>query len=201
MKAVVEELSLSTAFFVVTVRLIMDKIVFVLLLTIVLFSCEVKRTKNVLQEEYAGPIIELNDVTFYYSDSALVKVKGITPHRMEYANGNQEFPEGLYLEFYDDEGTIESTIDANVAFYDKEEDNWLGSEGVVVTETESGKNLKTEELYWEPTEERIHTEEFVTIRSEDEVLYGNGLDAKQDLSEYTIKKPTGDFQLEENEDQ
>ena len=163
-----------------------------------IFSCGKIKKEAALEEEYDGPMLELEDVIFYYSDSALVKVKGITPHRMEYANGDQEFPEGLYLEFYDDEGVIESTIDANVAFFSKEEDRWLGSEGVIVTEAETGKNLKTEELYWEPAEERIHTEEFVTIRSEDEVLYGKGLDAKQDLSEYTIKKPTGDFQLEEN---
>jgi LPS export ABC transporter protein LptC len=176
----------------------MHKILVISISALFIFSCGKIKKEAALEEEYDGPMLELKDVIFYYSDSALVKVKGITPHRMEYANGDQEFPEGLYLEFYDDEGVIESTIDANVAFYNKEEDNWLGSEGVVVTETETGKNLKTEELYWEPVEERIHTEEFVTIRSEDEVLYGKGLDAKQDLSEYTIKKPTGDFQLEEN---
>lgn len=174
----------------------MNKVLFIVILTTLTFSCNKKEGITKIQKEYDGPMLELEDVVFYYSDSALVKVKGITPHRMEYANGDQEFPEGLYLEFYDDEGKIESTIDANVAFYNKEEDHWLGQEGVVVVEVETGKNLKTEELYWKPTEEKIYTEKFVTITSEDEVLYGKGLEAKQDLSEYTIKNPTGDFHLE-----
>ncbi|MDH5475906.1 MAG: LPS export ABC transporter periplasmic protein LptC [Cyclobacteriaceae bacterium] len=175
----------------------MNKIIYLILLTMTLLSCAKRERIVEMQKEYDGPMLELEDVIFYYSDSALVKIKGITPHRMEYANGNQAFPEGLYLEFYDETGKVESTIDANVAFYNKEEDHWLGQEGVVVMESETGKNLKTEELYWEPAEERIHTDKFVTITSEDEVLYGKGLDAKQDLSEYTIKNPTGDFQLEE----
>lgn len=178
----------------------MNKVIVIFFLLLTCIACEVKEKKGVIQKEYEGPMLELKDVIFYYSDSALVKVKGITPHRLEFANGDQEFPEGLYLEFYDENGIIESTIDANVAFYSKEEDHWLGTEGVVVTETESGKNLKTEELYWEPSEERIHTDKFVTISSDVEVLYGNGLDAKQDLSEYTILEPTGDFQLEEGGD-
>lgn len=189
-----EELSLGTAF------LFMKKPLYFILLLISIWSCSVPEKEASIQEEYTGPLIELEDVVFYYSDSALVKVKGITPLRKEFANGDQEFPEGLYLEFYDDKGVIESTIDANIAFYNKEEDHWLGQEGVVVTEAETGKNLKTEELYWVPADERIHTEKFVTISSDTEVLYGKGLDAKQDLSEYTIKQPTGDFQLDENGD-
>ncbi|MDH5365987.1 MAG: LPS export ABC transporter periplasmic protein LptC [Cyclobacteriaceae bacterium] len=175
----------------------MNKVLPIVVLLAVAFSCNKRERVTKVQKEYDGPMLELEDVVFYYSDSALVKVKGITPHRMEYANGDQEFPKGLYLEFYDDNGKIESTIDANVAFYNKEEDRWLGQEGVVVVEDESGKNLKTEELYWKPAEEKIYTEKFVTITSEDEVLYGKGLEAKQDLSEYTIKNPTGDFHLEE----
>ena len=151
-------------------------------------------------EVYEGPIMELEDVVFYYSDSAQVKVKGTTPHRKEYAEGNQEFPKGLYLEFYDDEGKLESTIKADKAYYNKEKNEWLGQENVIVENAESGQQLKTEELYWLPADKRLYTEKFVTIKREGEILRGRGLEATQDLSTYSITNPEGEFTLEENED-
>jgi hypothetical protein len=44
---------------------------------------------------------------------------------------------------------------------------------------------------------KIFTEKFVTIKLESEVIYGTGLDALQDLSSYTIKKPEGDFEIKD----
>lgn len=175
-----------------------NHIAFLIILTGIGTSSCGEASQEVLEaEEYEGPIMELQNIVFHYSDSALVKVKGTSKLRFEFTNGDQEYPEGLFLEFYDDSGQLESTIDANKAFYNKKEDWWRGREGVVVKNMESGKQLNTEELYWVPGEELIHTEKFVTIRSEDEVLYGTGLEAKQDFSSYSIKNVKGDFQLKE----
>ncbi len=41
------------------------------------------------------------------------------------------------------------------------------------------EQLNTEELFWKPEEERIFTEKFVTIRQQGDVIYGEGMDAKQ----------------------
>lgn len=59
------------------------------------------------------------------------------------------------------------------------------------------QQLNTEELFWRPLTKRIFTEKFVTITLESEVLYGTGLDAMQDLSTYTIKKPEGVFDIKD----
>ena len=167
----------------------------------VLFGCAVDLGEDVEAKIYEGPMMELEDVVFYYSDSARVKVKGTTPHRMEYADGNQEFPKGLYLEFYDDEGKIESTIKSNKAYFNKEKDEWLGQEDVIVQNMESGQQLNTEELYWLPADEKIYTDKFVTITRDTEILHGRGLEAAQDFSSYSITNPEGEFILEENSDQ
>ena len=163
-------------------------------------ACSVDLGGDLEAQVYEGPMMELEDVVFYYSDSAQVKVKGTTPHRMEYADGNQEFPKGLYLEFYYDLGKIESTIKANKAYFNKEKNEWLGQEDVVVINTESGQQLNTEELYWLPSDEKIYTEKFVTITREDEILHGRGLEAAQDFSSYSITNPEGEFLLKENSD-
>jgi hypothetical protein len=37
----------------------------------------------------------------------------------------------------------------------------------------------------------------VTIRLQNEVLYGEGLEAKQDMSTYTILNPQGEFEIKD----
>jgi hypothetical protein len=68
---------------------------------------------------------------------------------------------------------------------------------VEVKNLEKQQQLNSEELFWNPETKKIFTEKFVTIKLENEVLYGTGLDALQDLSYYTIKKPEGEFVIKD----
>ena len=146
---------------------------------------------------YEGPVQQAEDMVLYHSEDAVVTNKLVTPKFLEYVNGDREFPEGLYFEFYDEEGNITSTLEANEAYYFKEEDKWRGRGEVEVKNMEKGQKLETEELFWKPKEEQISTEKFVTITLPDKVLYGQGLTAKQDFSSYRITKPQGTFEIEE----
>ena len=67
----------------------------------------------------------------------------------------------------------------------------------VVVNLEKKQQLHTEELFWKPDTKKIFTEKFVTIKLENEILYGTGLDAAQDLSYYTIANPKGEFDVKE----
>lgn len=147
--------------------------------------------------EYSGPLSEMEDVDLLYAESDRVKVKMKAKKILEFKNGDREFPEGLYLEFYDVNGILTSTLKANHAFYIKELDQWRGREKVEVVNLEKKQQLNTEELFWEPRTKKIFTEKFVTIKLENEVIYGTGLDAVQDLSVYTIRKVEGEFEVKE----
>jgi LPS export ABC transporter protein LptC len=146
---------------------------------------------------YDGPLSEAVHVTLYYTEHNLLKVKMTAPRILEFQNGDREFPEGIYLEFYDELGALSSTLRANTARYFKEQDQWQGRGNVTVVNLQQHQQLDTEELYWKPDTEKIFTDSFVTIKLESEVIYGKGLDAKQDLSSYTIRKPEGEFILRE----
>ncbi|MEM9856364.1 MAG: LPS export ABC transporter periplasmic protein LptC [Bacteroidota bacterium] len=146
---------------------------------------------------YDGAIQQAEDMVLYHSENAAVKNKLVTSKFLEYANGDREFPEGLYFEFYDEEGNITSTLKANEAYYFKEEDRWRGRGDVEVKNIEQNQKLESEELFWKPKDEQISTEKFVTITLPDKILYGEGLTAKQDFSSYLIKKPQGTFDIEE----
>jgi LPS export ABC transporter protein LptC len=101
------------------------------------------------------------------------------------------------MEFYDEFGKISSTLKANKAYYFKKEDQWRGQGNVEVKNIQKNEQLNSEELFWKPKEEKIFTEKFVTIRMQSDVIYGEGLDAKQDLSSYKILKPTGSLEIDE----
>lgn len=141
---------------------------------------------------------EAENVEMLYTEKQLLKVKMQAPKIFELQNGDRDFPEGLYLEFYDEAGKLSSTLRANSAFYFKTENKWRGRGKVEVRNLAKNEQLNTEELFWMPATKRISTEKFVTIKMESEVIYGTGLDAAQDLSDYRITNPEGEFDVQEN---
>ena len=146
---------------------------------------------------YDGPARVVENMETFYTENNLVKVKMIAAMVYEFESGDREFPEGLYIEFYDETGKLESTLRANEAYYFKKEHQWRGRGKVEVKNLEKNEQLNTEELFWRPAQEKIFTDKFVTIRQQGDVIYGQGLEAKQDMSDYIIKKPEGEFAVEE----
>lgn len=158
-------------------------------------SCGNSEVKEPL--EYNGPVSEGENIELYYSEKDLVKVKMTAALVYEFKNGDQEFPKGLYIEFYDETGQLESTLKANHAYFFKEQNQWRGRDNVEVKNLEKREQLNTEELFWKPAEKRIFTDKFVTIRQQKDVLYGEGLEANEDLSDYTITNISGEMEVEE----
>lgn len=168
----------------------------IILLLLTFWACE-NPAELQEAEEFQGPLREAEDVELYYSELTKLKTKVISSKVWEYENGDREFPEGIFLEFYDDNGNITSTLKADKAYFDKEKNLWRGVGDVIVENTEKGQQLKSEELFWEPDKEKIYTNVFVTVREGDQVLYGTGLEAKQDFSSWFIKNVEGEFYLDE----
>ncbi|MEK6783019.1 MAG: LPS export ABC transporter periplasmic protein LptC [Bacteroidota bacterium] len=160
------------------------------------WSCNQPETAKPVS--YTGPLREMENVEMLYTEKQIIKVKLQAKKIFEFQNGDQEFPEGLYLEFYDATGRLTSTLQANTAFFFKAEEKWRGRGKVEVKNVAKNEQLITEELFWKPNTKRIFTDKFVTIKQQTEVLYGTGLDAAQDLSDYTISKPEGEFDVTEN---
>lgn len=165
-------------------------------LCLILSSCSTpeETTKPIL---YEGALREAEDITMYYTEKNLMKVLLKAKKINEFQNGDSEFPEGIFIEFYDDTGKITSTLRANSAYYLKAENKWRGRGDVEVINIEKKQQLNTEELFWKPDTKKIFTDKFVTIKLENEILYGTGFDADQDLSNYTMKNPEGEFEVED----
>jgi LPS export ABC transporter protein LptC len=166
-----------------------------LFLSVTLFSCSKTELKEPL--EYTGPLSEAENLEMFYSEKDIIKVKMIAPLLYEYKNEDRECPKGIYMEFFDEFGKLESTLKADHAYYFKEQDQWRGRGNVVVKNVKKNEQLNTEELFWKRADKKIFTDKFVTIRQQEDVLYGEGLDAKEDMSDYTIRSPKGTINVNE----
>jgi LPS export ABC transporter protein LptC len=158
-------------------------------------SCSKTELKEPL--EYTGPVSEAENVQMYYTEKDVIKVKMNTPLMYEFKNQDRECPKGIYLEFFDENGKLESTLKANHAYFFKEQNQWRGRGDVIVKNIQKNEQLNTEELFWKQADKKIFTEKFVTIRQGEDVIYGEGLDAKEDMSDYTINKISGTLTVKE----
>jgi LPS export ABC transporter protein LptC len=165
------------------------------LLAILWISCDTPENAKPLL--YEGPVSEGDNVELLYVEKDVLTLKVTAKKAQEFGSGDREFPEGIYMEFYDENGKVKSTLRANNAYYFAQENQWRGRGNVEVKNMEKNEQLNGEELFWKPDTERIFTDKFVTIRQQNDVIYGTGLDAAQDLSDYTIHHPEGEIEIEE----
>ena len=113
-----------------------------------------------------------------------------------FENGDREWPEGFFIRWYDRFGKLKSSFTANYVYFTKAENLYLAQGDVIVKSFENQDELNTEELYWDMEKETFYTDKFVTIKSDDEVHTGEGMESNEDFTEYRILKPNGTFTLE-----
>jgi LPS export ABC transporter protein LptC len=147
--------------------------------------------------EYDGPLQEAENIVMYYSETADIKVKLEADKLMEFENGDREFPEGIYMEFFDETGAISSTLKADQAFYFKEQDLWRGRGNVIVRSYANDEQLDTEELFWDPGIQEIYTDKTVIMTQGPDIMRGKGMRAAQDFSWYTWGDPDGVISIQE----
>lgn len=168
------------------------------LILLLIQSCSSGLESKQKFEEYTGPVMEVDTVEIIYSDSAVVRVIVKATKQYEFENGDREFPNDIFIEFYEPDGTMSSTLEANSAYYTKEKDLYKAEGDVEVIGYLDPRKMNSEELFWEPQKEEIYTDKFVRIQSEDQISTGTGLVAKQDFSSYRILNPSGTIYLDDD---
>ncbi len=161
----------------------------------VLTACEVSKKEIESMKPFEGPTMKTFELVTNYSDSGMVKIRVSAPLQLEYETGNQEFPDGIQVDFFNEKEENYSRLTAKEAFYDKTKNEYTAQRDVVVENVKNQEILKTEELNWTPSKREIYTDKFVVITTPTEILKGHGLVAAQDFTAYEIKKPTGVFSV------
>ncbi len=165
-------------------------------LATMLFSCEndievIKRITN----PNVLPALTGSDVEIWYSDSAKLKVKIVTPqldrYQKEADKSYIEFPKGIKVYFYDDSMRVNAQMSSRYAIYKESERLWEARNDVVVINTK-GEKLNTEQLFWDENTAKIYSNTYSKITTPDgENIGERGFEARQDFTEWRLNGSRG----------
>lgn len=169
----------------------MRSIIGLVVVLVGLVACSRNEEQIVVAEPYKGAMMTANQIKTIYSDSGQTKMILKAPVQLLLQNNDREFPEGVYVEFFDEKKDPKAIMTSNYAIFDKDKNLYKISGKVVIDNKREGKKMSTEELFWSPATKKIYTDKFLMIETANEVIKGEGMDANQDFSIYTIRKPIG----------
>ena len=163
------------------------------------FSCsndleEISRVSN----DKVLPVSTSKNVEMLYSDSARMKARIKAPLRETYIGdkGYIEFRKGIKVEFFGNNGKVESQLTSEYAV-SRTRENRTEAKNNVVLSNAAGDRLNTEHLIWDQKEDRIYSNVFTRITSPERVIYGEGFESNQDFSKYRILKIKGNISFKE----
>jgi LPS export ABC transporter protein LptC len=167
----------------------------IMLFIILLSSCEDKK-KDEAAVKYIGPNSVVDNLSVMYSDSGRAVVKMTTAQQIEYQNEDKFYPKAVYVTFFDKNTVEYSSLRGDSARYFKQENYYKIMGNVFFFNRLAQQSLHTDELNWSPEKRKIYTDKAVQINTPSEEIHGIGMDARQDFSNYKIRKPTGIFAMD-----
>ena len=147
------------------------------------------------------PLQTITNSKITYTDSTIVTftVKAGQIDRLpSEEDAYDKFTKGVEVVTYNKNGGFESQINADKATNYTKRKIMIARDSVILRNYE-GKMLQTELLTWDNNTQRIYTDEFVKITTPNEILFGDGLEAKSDFSEYEIQNITGRIKIDSEE--
>lgn len=153
------------------------------------------------QERQTMPVLNT------YAVSTLISDSGITRYRIEATEwliydktepSYQEFPDGIYLEQFDLDLSVQASLKADYAHYDDVAQVWT-LRGNVHALNRKGEQFDTPKLVWEQQNHRVYSDTTIHITRETCIIEGVGFESNEDMSKYTILNPTGVFPIKEDE--
>ncbi|MBW6498108.1 MAG: LPS export ABC transporter periplasmic protein LptC [Bacteroidales bacterium] len=162
------------------------------------FSCKGDlETIQAITKVDESPIETGFGVEMIYSTHANIQLIMKAPRMDRYAGNKNylEMPEGISVVFYDSLMNVTSTLTANYAINYLNDDLFEARNDVVVV-NEANEKLNTEQLIWDQKKGMIFSEKFVKITTEDEVLFGDGMESDERFTNWEIKYPRGTFSVE-----
>ena len=139
------------------------------------------------------------DFVLKYTDSAKLKATLKSPLNIDFTNQPfpySEFPNGLEIEFYDEiEGTTTVSSDYGIVYY---QTRIVSLEGDVTIKSPDSSFVKSEQIYWDPEQEWLFTEENITFSSNEYDINAKILDADRTFKLLKTGQLNGNFLFDDN---
>jgi LPS export ABC transporter protein LptC len=181
----------------------------ILLLLAVVFllfpSCQSNEPEDIkaVTIEENLPSLSVGELETIITDSGRVSYRFITPEMNQYDNREKpytEFPQGLHLIVYNNQEEIDAQIKSKYAIYREKEELWELLNNVEAVNFKD-EVINTEQLFWDLKKQKIYSDEFIKITTEEEILTGYGFESDENLENYTIKNISGILTIDEENKQ
>lgn len=174
---------------------------------------EVKLHMDAINDRTSMPVLDAQEVTTLISDSGVTRYRITAQVWQVYDKATPsywEFPKGIYLEQFDNQLSTAATLRADYAYYNEQAEIWHLVGNVYATNVK-GEEFETPELFWNQKTERVYSDSVISItqpptpaaieadgdKAHGSVIKGIGFESNQDMTKYTIRRPTGIFPIED----
>lgn len=144
------------------------------------------------------PTMTTVNVETYISDSGYTRYHLSTPVWLMFEDAAEpfwRFPDGLDLEQYDLDMRPQATMVSDSATYLSRKRLWQLDGNVIMVNTMRDSFL-THQLFWDQTRRRVYSDSFIHIVRSDRIIEGYGFESNENMTSYTIKRPTGIIPIE-----
>ena len=152
-----------------------------------------------LQIKMDGPVSEGTGINMKYTDSGRVTAHLKTPLRLDFSNETfayEEYPEGVDLTFYDEEGK-ESHLTAQYAIRYAETSLIDLRENVVLVTSDSA-TLSAQQLYWDQNSHWVFTDKpYVLVTKDGSRNAGDLFDSNEDFTNFVSLNNIGKQYIKE----
>lgn len=169
-----------------------------LIMTVVLllWSCgNADVTKRVVVDKDTVPTMVTDSVNSFISDSGITRYHLVAPTWLMFDEAKEPywlFPEGLNLEQFDDNMSPTSTLVSDTARYFSRLKLWK-LDGNVRMRNIDGDKFLTQQMFWDQKSRKVYSDSFVHIERADRIIEGYGFISNEEITAYTIRRPTGIF--------
>ena len=170
------------------------------LIFILLFSCEdnFQEIKKINSKSLL-PVGITENLKLIYTDSAKVKAILYSSLNKDFTNKifpYSEFPNGIKISFFDKENNETIVTSDYAIIYNKT--NIVDMRGNVIINNYDGSELKTDQLFWDPEQEWLFTEEKFTFKNIDYDIVATRLDANRSFTIFHTGELDGKVLVDDN---
>ncbi len=178
------------------------RVVLLLLVCSFVYSCtkkEVRHRAGAIADRKAMPALAGDEVTTLISDSGITRYRITAKKWLVFDKADTpywEFPEGVYLEKFNLNLEADATVEADYAYYNEPAQRWM-LRGNVQAVNLQGERFETPLLFWDQPTESVYSDSSIVITREASIIKGVGFRSNQEMTKYTILRPTGVFPISE----
>jgi len=163
---------------------------------IVVYSCKSKIPDAEPLDLESTPLQVVDSLYLVQTNKGQVQMRVFAPIMERYetaAESYENFPKGINVYAYKEDGILESTIVADEAYHDNtkkgEQDIWKAYGNVVVKNIVNHETMETDTLYWDRKAQEIYTDCYIRMYSPKGFMQGYGMRSDERARNAILLRP------------